>query len=335
MLDEMQCNADGLENLFYVVIPILKPYPVEGVEENLQENILSEIGSLEGSYFVNDMEIKYKAMKNVDDYNHLTQELSPKRMDFNKMFVFRMTVSNLSHLLKMCNSSFAKHNILFTIYSDLPIFAYTLAYALAVYSDGIFDVDDFLTCHNNRLNKHKGLLNSFPYLHENDESLYRPSSEISLQKTLNWFFSIDDVIYACGKTALGKSLSVYSRMFSLFSGEEELFLSGLFSVIALEALYESNGSKKTLCEKVSSFLNIDKKECERDIKKIYDHRCSVAHGGFDLPFKFNANDGSNDFEKSFNKTLDSFEIGLRYLFKSYRKMIMQNKKELKFAYECL
>lgn len=218
----------------------------------------------------------------------------------------------------------------------MDIFVYSLAYALGIYCDGIFDVDDFITYFNEKnYGMREGVLNSFPRLHEDDESLCGPLSGISLQSTLNWFLSLDDIINACGKTALGKGLSIYSRMFSSFSSDEDLFMSGLLSVMALEALYESNGSKKVLGEKIAAFLNIDKVKCEKDIKKLYDHRCSVAHGGFEFPFKFSAHDGSKDFETSYDKTFDSFKLGLRYLFKSYRKMILENRKELSFAYKCM
>ena len=224
----------------------------------------------------------------------------------------------------------------FSILSYLDTFVYSLAYALGIYCDGIFDVDDFIKYFNEEnYGLGGGVLNSFHYLHEDDESLYRPSKEISLHSVLNWFLSIDDVKNSCGKNALGKSLSIYSRMFSSFSADDDLFMSGLLSVMALEALYESNGSKKVLGEKIAAFLNIDKKKCEKDIKKIYDHRCSVAHGGFEFPFKFSAHDGSRDFETSYDKATDSFKLGLRYLFKSYRKMILLNKRELSFAYTCL
>ena len=329
-------DCSDVGNVFYVAVPILKPYPVEGVDESLQDEILKEIELLEGFYFVNKVKIEYKSVQNVEFYNHITQKLSPKRYGNSRIFVFQMSVSNATCLLKPYDKWSAQQNYAVSVLSDLDIFVYSLAYALGVYSDGIFDVDDFVAYFSDEINKMGGgVLNSFPYLHEDDETLCRPSKELSLQNALNWFLSIDDVVNSCGKTALGKSLSIYSRMFSSFSSDEDLFMSGLLSVMALEALYESNGSRKVLGEKVAAFLSIDKQKCEKDIKKMYDHRNSVAHGGFEFPFKFNAHDGSKNFETSYKKTFDSFKLGLRYLFKSYRKMILENRKELSFAYKCL
>ena len=330
------CDCNAVGKVFYVAVPVLKPYPVEGIEESLQDEILREVDALEGVFFVDEVEIEYKSVQDIEPYKYITQKLSPKRYGNSRMFVFQMTISNTSSLLKPYDKLTAQENYVLSILSYLDTFAYSFAYALGVYSDGIFDVDDFITYFNDEnYGTGGGVLNLFPHLHEDDANLYKPSAEISLQDTLNWFLSIDDIKNACGKTALGKSLSIYSRMFSSFSSDEDLFMCGLLSVMALEALYESNGSKKVLGEKIAAFLKMDKQKCEKDIKKLYDHRCSVAHGGFEFPFKFNAPDGSKDFETSYGKAIDAFKLGLRYLFKSYRKMILLNKKELSFAYECL
>ncbi len=322
---------------FYVAIPILKPFPAEGIDESIQEKILSEIQLLKGSYYVDGIKIEYMSLKDVESCSHITRKLSPSRYGNNRMFVFRMRVSNTTYLLTPHDQWSAEQNFILTMFFDLSIFGFVLAYALGLYGNGIFDIDNFIVYYNDVNYKIcDGFLNSFPYIHENDEAFYgEGAAGLSLQKTLDWFLSIDDAKSACGKTALGKSLSIYSRMFSSSPWDEDFFISGLLSVMALEALYESNGSKKTLSEKISSFLEIDKKKCEKEIYKIYDHRCSVAHGGFEFPFKFGAPDSSKDFKSSFDKTERAFESGLLYLFKSYRKMILENRKELYFAYQCL
>ena len=326
----------NMEDAFYIAIPILKPHSVDHLDKDVQEKILNEIGSLKGSYVVDDVTIEYESVPDVENYSHITQNVVPTHIRPYKMFVFQMTASNVKHLLKSYDGLSAEECFFFSILSFLSIFGYTLAYALGVYCYGVFDVDDFLVyCSANSLGKYEGLKSSFSFLHEKNELICNTSIEFSLQKVLNWFLSIDDVLNACGKTALGKSLSIYSRMFSSNSWEEDVFMSGLLAVMALEALYESNGSRDVLSKKLACFLNINEKECKDVVKSIYHHRCSVAHGGFELPFMFNANDASKDFETSLDKTWETFDIGLRYLFKSYAKMIQENKKELSFVYKCL
>ena len=54
-----------------------------------------------------------------------------------------------------------------------------------------------------------------------------------------------------------------------------------------------------------------------------------------MPFKFGAHDGTKDFEKSYDKTESAFSLGTQYLFESYKKMILENKKELSFVYKCM
>lgn len=325
-------NDDIMGNVFYVVIPILKPHPVDYFDKDVHEKILNEIGILKGSYIVDDVTIEYESVPCDEKFSHIIQRVVPTHIRPYKMFVFQVTVSNATHLLKSYDGLSAGKSYFLSILSFIPIFSYSLAYSLGVYCYGVFDVDDFLVYYSeNTWGKYEGLKSSFSFLYKNNEMICCSSTGISLQKILNWFLSVDDVIDACGKTALGKSLSIYSRMFSSNSEDEDVFMSGFLSFIALEALYESHGIINDLSEKMSAFLNVDESECKHDVKLMYKHRSSVAHGGFKFPFKFNPNDGSEFFEKSLDKTWKSFDLGLRYLFKSYTKMILENRKDLPFA----
>lgn len=324
------------KNVFYVAIPVLKPFPVDCFNYDFHERILDEIQNLEGSYFVEGVTIEYKSRPDVENFSHITQLLSPRRHGFNRMFVVQMSFFNASHLIKPYDRLSAEECFFFSMFSYLSTFVYAFAYALGIYSEGLFDIDESIIFYEDgSWKKNSRILNTFPSLYEKDGEFCRPETGLSLKKTLNWFLSIDDVLNSCGMSALGKSLSIYSRMFSYGAWDDDSFMSGLLSVMALEALYESNGSRKSLTEKISAFLDIDMQKCEKDIKKIYDHRCSVAHGGFEFPFKFDVKDASKEFETSYDKAQKFFDIGLRYLFKSYRKMILENKKELTFAYRCL
>ena len=336
MTDDSGCfhfaDCDDVGNVFYLALPIFAAFRFNGVDEGFQERFLDEIKTLQGEFYIDNVKIEYKSLDNIEDYSHITHLLRQKCMRPRIIFLYQMSVSNASHLLVPYENFSAEQCFIATILSYLQTFAYSLAYALGLYCEGLFDVDNFVVYYNKtNYGICGGLLSSFSSLHDCNDVVCDAPMKLSLQKTLNWFLSIDDVLNACGKTALGKSLSIYSRMFSSISGDDEVFMSGLFSVMALEALYESHGVRKVLAEKVAVFLGLDKEECRKKIYAIYHHRCSVAHGGFVLPFKFNVHDGSKEFENAFDKTQASFDVGLHYLFKSYRKMILENKKELVFA----
>lgn len=316
-------DSSGSENVIYIAVQILKPFPASHVDIAFQEKILNEIETLEGSFHVDDVRVVYKSLDDAEKYDHITQRLSPKRHGLNRIFVFQMSISDVSRQIELFGSIDTR--------DYLHVFVYTLAYALGVYCDGAFDVDESVICYKDSYESVERLVNSFSYLYKRDNEVSDSMTEISLQRTMDWFLSNEDVLDACGKTALGKSLSIYSRMFSPVPWEEDLFMDGLLSVMALEALYESNGYRKDLTEKIAKFLDVDKQRCKDDIYGIYHHRCSVAHGGFVLPFKFNVHDGTKEFENAFDKTQTSFDVGIRYLLKSYRKMILLNKKELTYA----
>lgn len=312
-----------LQGVIYIAVQILKPHPANRVDVDFQEKILNEIELLEGVFHVDDVRIEYKSLHDVKKYDYITQRLTPKRHDHNRIFVFQMSISDVRHLIE-------RYGLIDTR-DYLHVFVYALAYALGVYCDGVFDVDESVICYGDVYESVDRLVNSFSHLYEKDGRLYSTPTEISLQRTLDWFLSIDDVLETCGRSALGKSLSIYSRMFSSTPWEDELFMGGLLSVMALEALYESHGKRADLAERVAMFLNVDKQKCKHEIFAIYTHRCSVAHGGFVLPFKFNIHDGTKEFENAFDETQSSFDVGLHYLLGSYRKMIIQNKKELIFV----
>lgn len=316
-------DASALQGSIYVAVQILKPHPANRVDAGFQERILNEIEMLEGFFHVDDVRIGYKSLLDVEKYDYITQRLTPKRQGDNRIFVFQMSISDVSHLIERYGSVDTQ--------DYLHVFVYALAYALGVYCDGAFDIDESVIGYNDIYESVDGLINSFSHLYKKDGRLYSSLTEISLQRTLDWFLSIDDVLEACGRTALGKSLSIYSRMFSSIPWEDEMFMDGLLSVMALEALYESHGRRADLAERVAMFLDVDKQKCKEEIYSIYTHRCSVAHGGFVLPFKFYIHDGTKEFENAFDETQSSFSVGLHYLLGSYRKMILQNKKELTFV----
>lgn len=322
---------------FFVVIPILKPTPIDSVGIEIQEYFLNEINALKGSFTIGDLKIEYEIAHNIERYSHITQRIPPPRFRPYQIFIFQMITSKASLLptafvyekngIKLTE----EQSFIFSVFHDLSVFGYVLAYALGIYCKGLFDIDDFVVYHDDaNLATASGILNSFSSFFDKKD-LYEQTNKLSLQKTLDWFLSIKDVLNACGNSALGKSLSIYSRMFSTIGSDDDIFLGGFLSFVALEALYESHGKINDLSAKMASYLNIDEGSCKKDVKTMYKHRSSVAHGGFEFPFKFNPNDASENFEMSLDKTWETYNLGLRYLFESYRKMIRENQKELSFT----
>ena len=58
-------NDNAIGNVFYVAVSILKPLPVGHLDKDVQEKILNEIRSLEGSYIVDNVTIEYKSVSDV------------------------------------------------------------------------------------------------------------------------------------------------------------------------------------------------------------------------------------------------------------------------------
>lgn len=322
-----------------LVLPILTPYPVVGYDESFIQSVLDEIKDLRGSFHCEWMNIEYEVCSRKKRFSSILKKVSPKRFGFNKIFclLFRANFDTTKWTSLKIDEKITwtpYENFIVSFLSEVENFCKLFALALGISSRGAFDVDDHYICYNNRNNQMaSGCLNGYGTLLLDYCSASGFSQRTSLQETLDWMLSIEDAVNEYGKTALGKSLSVFSRMFCSFSDGDDFFLSGLLAVIALEALYESHGSKNVLCDKMAAFLEIDKKKIQKNVNEIYKHRSEIAHGGFEMPFLFSIFDGSDNYERSMHVVWENMAKALDLLFTSYYKMIRLKKRELIFEYK--
>ena len=137
-------DCDDVGNVFYLALPIFAALRFNGADENHQERFLDEIKTLQGEFYIDNVKIEYKSLDNIEDYSHITRLLRQKCMRPRIFFLYQMSVSNASHLLVPYENFSAEQCFIATIFSYLQTFTYSLAYALGLYCEGLFDVDNFV-----------------------------------------------------------------------------------------------------------------------------------------------------------------------------------------------
>lgn len=323
---------------FEIILSIRLPLYSNDKENDIVNKLLDEMGCLSGKMILEKMPLKYESSllqsSQAKQYIEKNKTLYPFFYN-SKLYLFKVTVP-FSNEWKLDNEEKGMHlsaeeGFVEIMRSELEFFVYRFSFALGIASYGLLDIGlTSILLNAEYIHRVRGVINSINWARDIENSKYDILNQISFQQILDWLFSIDDVLDCCGKTPLGKSLSIFSRMFFEPGHDTNYVLDGLLSVMALEALYESEGSRKDLANRISAFLEKDLAVVKEDVNVIYKHRCTIAHGGFAMPFNLCDYDASQESEKAFHTVGDKYWIGLQILFASYRKMIKLGLKELKF-----
>ncbi|MGD0206863.1 MAG: hypothetical protein ABSC89_04570 [Verrucomicrobiota bacterium] len=154
---------------------------------------------------------------------------------------------------------------------------------------------------------------------------------LPVRVVLEWLNSVEDFQLGFSSTPLGRSLICFSYLFSTeVSKGYPVF--ALWSLIGLEALYGSNGSRRELTEKIQLFLGAHP-SVEKDITNIYKIRSGIAHGGKDLPRSYNEPDALPQFDKYMDDTGKLASLAGQLLIASFQKMILEGLKQIKFEFK--
>lgn len=326
-------------NRFEIIIPLLRPYSLGEPYKEIMRKRMLELDSVEGFHVIENLKISYKCemLKTGDDtaYKDMPSIVRPNilyKITLNipfKRFPFIQSWDG-----KECPDISDEESYRLAMQHEIQNFVYQIAFTLGISSNGMFDIGESLLFYNG---KHDctlhGCLNNFSSLAERNQIDVSKLNEISVGQSLSWILSNKDVVECCGQTPLGKGLSFFSRMFSHQGEDEDFYMCGLLAVIALEALYETNGNRNDLTKKIATFLEHEESSVKKQVERMYNHRNSIAHGGFMLPFRLNTHDCTNDIENAFEKVSDVMDIGLNLLLNTYQKMIALNLKALKFEYK--
>ncbi|OBZ08345.1 hypothetical protein A8L34_23820 [Bacillus sp. FJAT-27264] len=158
---------------------------------------------------------------------------------------------------------------------------------------------------------------------------------LEINTVWNWVKGKVGFLDGVGGTPVERALTGLTYLFgssSEFNQGMELF----FTMIALEALYcsSNNGIKEQLLEKSQVFLGVQN-EYKKLFKSMYDYRSKFIHGGLNFPGKYHIFDGSDEFEKFTEESIEVSLMAKSVLIATLQQLSKLNMNELNFKYSLL
>jgi len=151
---------------------------------------------------------------------------------------------------------------------------------------------------------------------------------LKLEKVWKWLCESGDFHSGFGSTPLGRALAAFSYMFC-HDYSRESPLDNLHTIIALEAIYGSNGSQRELVERSRLFLG-DPPQGKALIHDLYKARSALVHGGMNLPFFFGDNDGLPEVEKFREREMEFWDYSLPLLIATFQRMAKEHLSTVEF-----
>jgi hypothetical protein len=161
---------------------------------------------------------------------------------------------------------------------------------------------------------------------------------LRLHKVWNWLNALPDFKKGYGSSPLGRGLAAFTYLFSYGSDSEytpsAMPLVYLMSIVGLEALYDSNGSFRTLKEHCDMFLSHPKRneKLGKAIKDLYGRRSAIIHGQLPMPFKFCADESYQEVDNAMQKVW-SLDEATPIFIATLQKMAELKIHELEFGWK--
>ena len=104
--------------------------------------------------------------------------------------------------------------------------------------------------------------------------------------------------------------------------------------MGLEAFFckGKEGLKQQIFEKSQLVLG-EVKDYKKEIKQMYDIRSELIHGVLDLPYSFNENLESKEWNTFNNKIYSASLVAIKMLIVTFQYMVKNNIEELDFIYK--
>jgi hypothetical protein len=322
-----------------IVIPVLLPYPMEGIDDICAEtrrqikNICCSLDfSYSGSSKIKPKKLSKKQEKNFRKTFFQFRHVRPfELIAFETKVNYESDEINFDFDPQMSEESKYGY-FLSNVVLDIQFFIYGLCLATNIARPGTFSFDKtviFVEKYS-YFDSFHGLIHSLDAITIFERKLDYPKINFfDIIKVWDWLKSFEDFDMAFGKTPLGRGLAAFSYLFSdEYSAVESL---DLWAIIGLESLYKSNGSKRELLTKIQLFLG-ENTRLKSVIDEIYGVRSSFVHGGMNFPFMFCPYDAMQDYEKYMDKSISLEETTIALLVATLQKMYSLNLSDIEFEY---
>lgn len=152
---------------------------------------------------------------------------------------------------------------------------------------------------------------------------------LKVRSVWDWLNKLDDFRCGVGRTPLGKCLSALSFLF-VNHFRQDSPLDDLWIIVALEAIFSSNGSQKDIATKAEAVLGRSPTNLKW-VQDLYQERSKLIHGGKALPFSISDGGVSDNYEKSLQERMDLTHASLPCVLAVLQFMCQNGLYELKFA----
>jgi len=216
------------------------------------------------------------------------------------------------------------------IESEFAFLTHQIAIAANIARPGSIHTLPGYMFYNGRFNKQiRGLMSSLEMLFSFKSKEERPKLKLlRIANVWQWLVELDDFHSGFGITPLGRGLAAFSYIFTSEFGDESP-LDDLWAIVALESLYESNGSQRELMERARLFLDQPKND-KSIIHDIYKNRSKLIHGGMNLPFSFGDNDGLPEVEQFRAKSMRFWDTSIPIMIATFQRMAELKIYQIKF-----
>jgi hypothetical protein len=258
-----------------IIIPLLMPYPREGIDWLVGGTHRQMIG-LSNKIYLDRLEktlVQFRWLPRSDVKNVKTKFFKFKHVRKFKLLeaAFRVPYRESSYRV-VCNDDSEGHpDFVADIASDAALFLRTLSLATNIARPGSLDFDrPMMFVEGQKPFRLDALLNSLSFMFSFRKKTEWPNIEmLRLIKAWNWIKEIDDVWIAFGKSPSRRALAAFSHLFTEKRGRESP-LDDLWSIVGLEAIYNSNGRQRELIEKACLFLK-EANRVKSILKKFTEH----------------------------------------------------------------
>ena len=153
--------------------------------------------------------------------------------------------------------------------------------------------------------------------------------DISISQVWDYVTKKTNILKAFSKTEIERAINAFSYIFSRHY-IDNVPVSLFWTISGLEALYVRGevGITQQLNDKIQVFLG-DIKEDKKRLKKLYNYRSSLVHGGLNIPI----NDSLFEDEKYQTELYDMNAFAATVLVATLQKIIINDMNELTFRYE--
>jgi hypothetical protein len=334
-----------------IVIPVLLPYPIEGIDDicaETRKQIKKICYSLDFFYGglskINPKKLSKKQEKNFRKTFFQFRHVRPfELIAFETIVNYESDKINFDFEPQMSEESKYGY-FLSSMVSDIEFSIYGLCLATNIARPGTFSFDKTVIFAEkySYFDSFSGLnnscyFNSFPGLNNSLDMItlfehnfdYPKVNFFDVVEVWDWLKSFEDFDMAFGKTPLGRGLAAFSHLF--LDGTNAVDSLDLWAIIGLESLYKSNGSKRELLTKIQLFLG-ENTRLKSVIDEIYGVRSAFVHGGMNFPFMFCPYDAMEDYKKYTDKSISLEKTTVALLVATLQKMYSLNLFDIEFEY---